>query len=122
MTYTYQDVADLPTQFTFQLEDEAGLQATINSLNNAVFNTRINAPGNISIRNRDTSDNTVIEKAKDFISDNFALQRLLGRDFDNPDASVLGTITRTYVADAARSTSTTSLISNPEKSLLMGLP
>lgn len=103
--YAYEDVADLPISFTFDLADETSLEATINGLNGSRFYGRISAPGNTTIT-AEPSDATQIRVKKDSINENFVVQRALKRNFDSPTESIAGTIHKTYVADEDKTKTT----------------
>ena len=90
--YVYKDTTGgsqygLPVEFSFTLQDETSLEAAIAALNGAGFSNNISAPSTISVSGPSV---TIVN-----LIDDFEKQLTYGRDFDDPNATLMGRITRT---------------------------
>lgn len=97
--YNYKNTAgnDLPISFSFTLADETSQDAAIAALNGAKFTSTVNAPGSPALA-PDTSGVSKVKITEDHMD--FEMQRAYGRDFDNPNATMTGSITQTLVKGA----------------------
>ncbi len=122
--YHYEDIdnPDLPISFDFTLADEASLEAVISALNNVEFTLPVDAPGNmtasvsstVSVHNAELPTSPTVSVSSNNMD--FKMQRLFGRDFDDPNGEIKGEITQTFDAGTLDPAATT-VVNGPEKTV-----
>lgn len=95
-TYVYTDIeqSSLPVTFSFQLSDEAGLATVISELDGAKFQGTVTAPHTTGAAAENDANFTVSVTA-DYMD--FETQRAYGRDFNDANATLGGSVTSTFV-------------------------
>ncbi len=109
--YRYRNTAntDLNIQFYFKLADDTGFNEVKNAINEQKYEKTFSAPNNVSASVAAGSPVSLQVGIQGMSTMTYEAQKAYGRDFDNPNATLTGTVTRKLNTDSGPTTTVTSI-------------